>query len=257
LENNKNMVRLSRQERIKKNKDRAVKEENIKNALMDVAAGKLSGRAAARLYGISSTVLNNRINCVTASSTKGRSPILSMATELLIVFMINKLAEWGFGLNPIDVIQIVQNYLSSTNQMELFKNGSPTLEWFYSFRGRHPDVRLRIAQNLPSDRAKASSPKIVDEFFKKVHDVYTEHNLWDRPENIFNCDESGYQADQGKLRILCDKSLKNAKRLTGNNTKQSYTVLSASSAAGQYLPPLFVFKGKPSVIFIKICNIHY
>ena len=117
------------------------------------------------------------------------------------------------------------------------------MEWFYCFRGRHPNLRLRIAQNMPSDQTKASDPKIVDDFFVKVEGIYARYELWDRPENIFNKYESGYQCDQGRMKILCDLLLRNAKKLTGNNNKFSYTVLSTGSAVG-FLPPLFVFKGK-------------
>ena len=59
---------------------------------------------------------------------------------------------------------------------------------------------------MPSDRAKASDKGIVDDFFEKVHKVYDTHDLWDRPDCIFNTDESGYQCNQGNLKILCSKS---------------------------------------------------
>ena len=75
----------------------------------------------------------------------------------------------------------------------MFSNGIPTLDWYNSLRSRFSDLRLRVAQNMPSDRAKASSQDKV----KKVND---KHDLHDRPEKIFNCDESGFQPDQGSLK---------------------------------------------------------
>ena len=47
---------------------------------------------------------------------------------------------------------------------------------------------------------KASDPKIVDDFFEKVKEICAKNDIWERPE--FNCDESGYQSDQGNLSFL-------------------------------------------------------
>ena len=88
--------------------------------------------------------------------------ILSIATESTIVFMITQLAEWGFGLNYLQVLALVTVYLVTSQQTDLFRNGTPTIEWYRGFRTRNPDLRLRKAQNMPSAREKAPDPKIIE-----------------------------------------------------------------------------------------------
>ena len=115
--------------------------------------------------------------------------------------MISKLAEWGFGVNSSDDLSIVGSYLVSSQQNHLFKTGAPTIEWYSGFRHHNPESSLRKAQNMPSDRAKASDKGIVD-FFEKVQKVYDKHDLWDRPDCIFNTDESGYQCNQFSVLVM-------------------------------------------------------
>ena len=77
----------------------------------------------------------------------------------------------------------------------MYKNGKPIIEWYYSLKSRPPDLQTRGPQTLASDRARAADTKIVVDFFEKVKGFMQKNALWDRPENVFNCDESGNQCD--------------------------------------------------------------
>ena len=66
-------------------------EEAFQNALRDINSGKMSQAAAAKVYGIPSSTLNDRINGTSSSFNRGSPPILSVATEATIVFMIKRL----------------------------------------------------------------------------------------------------------------------------------------------------------------------
>ena len=69
-------------------------------------------------------------------------------------------------------------------------------------------------------------------------------DLLDKPSNIFNDDESGYQADQGKYNVVVKKGQSRPSRLTGNNQKQQYTVLWTGNANGVMLPLFVIYKAK-------------
>ena len=77
-----------------------------------------------------------------------------------------------------------------------------------------------------------------------VKDVYDKYDFHNKPCHIFNCDESGFQCDCGKMKIVCRRSCKNPKKLGGSNEKVMYTVLSCCNSIGEFLPNNIIFKGK-------------
>ena len=103
-------------------------------------------------------------------------------------------------------------------------------------------MRTRFTQNNLSDRARSVSPTIIKDFFEKLSKIYSYNVI--EPENIFNADETGFQCGAGQIKIVCNKSLRNAHSIAGNNQRQSYTILYCCSASGEFLPPLILFKGK-------------
>ena len=56
------------------------------------------------------------------------------------------------------------------------------------------------------------------------------------PEQIFNCDETGFLLSAQENVVLSESYNKNPHRI-GGNTKNSLTVLACGSAAGQLMPP--------------------
>ena len=78
-------------------------------------------------------------------------------------------------------------------------------------------------------------------------DVYSQSDLLvaeDTAEQIFNCDKTGCSTDPTGKKMFFKKSLKENYLMTPNCGKAMYTVLVAGSAAGEYLPPQFIFKEK-------------
>jgi hypothetical protein len=73
------------------------------------------------------------------------------------------------GVNKFEIRRIVENYVTTTNQTEIFKNGSPGKKWLKLFMKRwNKDLSLRTPQNLPKSRAIAVSQECIDEFFSMV-----------------------------------------------------------------------------------------
>jgi hypothetical protein len=66
--------------------------------------------------------------------------------------------------------------------------------------------------------------------------------MHDKPQNVYNVDETGFSGSQGSARILCKKWMKNPARICGNNEKTMFTVTFCCNAAGKYLPPYVAYK---------------
>jgi hypothetical protein len=66
----------------------------------------------------------------------------------------------------------------------------------------------RLAQNLPSNRAQSLTPAKIDVCFQMCLKYYDFLDIHAKPQNIYNCDESGFSGNQGSKRVLCKKGIK-------------------------------------------------
>lgn len=67
-------------------------------------------------------------------------------------------------------------------------------------------------------------------------------NLTNKPQYVFNADESGFHHDPSRMHGLGVKG-KALSRISGGTGRESTTVPSCVSADGSTLPPLIIFKG--------------
>lgn len=70
----------------------------------------------------------------------------------------------------------------------------------------------------------------------------TENNLLDRPENIFNVDETDITMERSPARVVCAKGL-TLQSITSSRGK-NLTIIACGSSAGTRLPPYYIFPGK-------------
>jgi len=218
------------------------REAQIKLALEAIEKG-MSFREADKLYGIPYGTLSKRYRGKTTSKL-GAPTILSNTVENLIVQLIIFMADIGFGFNKIEILSIVCNYLKESNQTHIFKNGIPSDEWFTAFLKRHPILAQRCTSNIQKNRCLATQASVIDEWFNKLKTIYDENDFHHKPFHIFNCDESGFQCDQGKCKIICRKGTKHPRLLANSNDKTMYTVLFCCNAGGEYLPVNIIYKSK-------------
>ncbi|KAK3764026.1 hypothetical protein RRG08_004390 [Elysia crispata] len=64
------------------------------------------------------------------------------------------------------------------------------------------------------------------------------------PEQIYNCDESGFVTDPKCQVVLATKGAKRVNQHIGGSGREQITVNCAGSASGKSLPPYVVYKGK-------------
>jgi hypothetical protein len=218
-------------------------EEQMQLAIKDVNRNTYSLNQAAKLYGIPKTTLFDRVNnrYDRPGTGSGATSWLPEEFESLLVDALIKLAEWGYGLNFSGVKMIVRSFLKNTEFKHLFKNGIPGVDWYRHFMHRHrTQISERKVQNLASNRAYSCTPDIIDDFFTLLSKQFDSSNF-EMAHLIWNVDESGFSCDPGNDKIICPRGSKDVKKLVGNNEKAMYTVASCCSAAGEFLPPFFVY----------------
>ncbi|KAJ8942948.1 hypothetical protein NQ314_009861 [Rhamnusium bicolor] len=214
------MPRSKKDDEIRR-KYKSYNEESMKNTVSQVKNGTLSVKRAAEIYGINRSTLINHLKNYKCKAVD-HPTVLTLQEEKLLVNSLIKLAEWGFGLDRFKL----------------------RIAWIKSFENRwKKEIRNRVAQNLPKNRAEACSLETLNDFYEKFKNAIEGLDLSNKPQNIFNCDESGFQTDAGIQKILCRKG-SNIPHKLGNVTKATYTALVCCSAIGEYLPLFVNYKGQ-------------
>ena len=65
-----------------------------------------------------------------------------------------------------------------------------------------------------------------------------------RPENMLNCDESGFQPNNGGGLLYMNRQNRHNYDMECDNTEEKFTVMFTCSATGSWLPPLCPLQGQ-------------
>ena len=103
----------------------------------------MSRRAAAVRYGVSRTTIKRYLEFVPTvdaarvaqKSPRGHPTILTNAEEELIVTAVVASGEYGFGRDKVDILSIVQDFVTTMGRPNPFKNGKPGEDWFLNWLG--------------------------------------------------------------------------------------------------------------------------
>lgn len=141
----------------------------------------------------------------------GHPPALSMLEEEHLVKLIVTLQEWGQLSSCSDVLKYADDYVKLLNLQSRFTEKGPTKDWYYGFikRWSH-ELKLMKSTSLESSRAVGVSHEIVAGWFAKLYDVLKKLDLLDKPQNIFNTDESGFCEEAGSRVVLVKRDSKYA-----------------------------------------------
>ena len=88
-----------------------------------------------------------------------------------------------------------------------------------------------------------TSQEVFSSHFQLLKDTLEKYDLFDKPAQIYNCDESGMPLEHSMPKTVALRGTKKVRqRSSGNKTQIS--VLGCVSATGQTLPPMVIFAGK-------------
>ncbi|CAK1579960.1 unnamed protein product [Parnassius mnemosyne] len=104
-------------------------------------------------------------------------------------------------------------------------------------------LSIKKPQAVEIARKNAADPFIIQEFYDIVDKVIKELGIENKPERIYNIDETSYCSEPQKTKVIGLKGYPST-RITSSAGKANTTVLVASNAAGGKGPPFISFKGK-------------
>ncbi|CAH2087874.1 unnamed protein product [Euphydryas editha] len=165
-----------------------------------------------------------------------------------------KCAEIYFGLLPIEVKKLEYQYGVQLNA----KNIPPSrhqinmagIDWFQNFMRRNPHLSLRIPEETSSSRATSFNKPNVNSFFEIYQRLLQKYQF--NASRIWNIDETGVTTVQKPKKIVAARGQKQIGAITSAERGTLVTLACASNAAGNFIPPMFVFpRLKYSEMFIR------
>ena len=217
-------------------------QEAMDQARQEVEAGRLSLRQAAQQFGVPKSSLSDRVSGRVASDcVQGQRPLLTPADEYSLVEYLLYSASHGF---PLTKPQVLAHALAIYNLRH--QDAPKTVlgqTWWINFRERH---HHRLTARTPDiiDRGRASCAKrgAIEEYFRLLTTTLEEHGLREKPRQIYNCDETGFQLDSARRQVIVPRGTKHAYR-QAQGTRDHITVLACLNAAGEDIPPFVIYKG--------------
>lgn len=116
--------------------------------------------------------------------------------------------------------------------------------WWRSLLKHHPEISLRKSQNFGMVRTTLITRQTIEAYYRHLLETLHDNsigNLLDKPHLIFNADESGFEFDAINKIVAAAKGARHMLRIS-KGQHEKVTVLTCVSAAGNSIPPMFIFK---------------
>jgi len=213
----------------------------LEKALVDIHSGKSVNGISKSSDIPKSTLIAKLKGHRPVGKRTGPPTVLSAEEEAIIVRWILHLSERGFPVTKTQLLNNVTYLIKQLDRKTPFTNGQLGRHWYESFLHRHPEISIRVAQNLPKSRASMTEDILLN-WFKKIEQHLVEKELLDIDgTRIFNCDESAFYLCPKGERVLVRKGDKAVYSFTQNDEKECLTVLFMTNATGALVPPMIVF----------------
>ncbi|XP_033747537.1 uncharacterized protein LOC117332656 [Pecten maximus] len=166
--------------------------------------------------------------------------MLTTNEEMALVTYIKYSQEHSMPLTTKMIKTFVRGIVKKSGRTSTIGENGPSNKWFRGFLKRHPDLKMRKPQTIDGGRVRMANKTVMKQYFDLLHNTMEKHGLLNKPEQIFNFDETGF----GKGIIAQDKVC------TGNgNTFTRQTSLTTHStaavcvsASGQVLPTFLIYE---------------
>ncbi|XP_018020256.1 uncharacterized protein LOC108676651 [Hyalella azteca] len=178
-----------------------------------------------------------------AEDHRGKKLVLSREIEMTILNCIKGMEQMGMSPPITELQNILQDWLVANQYVTSFKDNRPGLDWVYSFLKRHGLCLKKGGQMQLARKTVTSDPFIIYGFYDLLEKVINDLGIANRPQCIYNLDETCFPTDPSKTKTIGTKGVKTV-RVTHGSNRENTTVLATACADGTALDPLIVFKGK-------------
>lgn len=166
-------------------------EDDMEQALKAIKAGLTLGKAS-KQFNIPKMTLSDRVRGKYQTSTVGRPTELSSDEEMVLIYYIKYMASIAHPLTPSQIKVFAWNIAKRKGNTRFNATTGPGHTWWDKFRKRHSqDLTLRKPDNLDRGRSRMANANVMNQHFDLLRETLEKLQIKDKPDRIFNCDESG------------------------------------------------------------------
>ena len=224
-------------------KKRKWDQANMEMALSELRNKTMKPTEASRYYKIPRKTLTDRISKNIKDDCKGggAGTFLSQEHEESLCSYIDYMAKRGF---PLTISQIIMYawVIDKTKGEQKFGPNGPCHGWWLGFKKRHPEsAKLRKPDSLDRGRALFSTVNTLREYFQLLKSVLEEGDFMNRPQDIYNCDETVIDLNKSSQKLVVPGRFRSSHSRQVASTEH-ITIHCCISAAGNTMPPFIIYK---------------
>jgi hypothetical protein len=156
--------------------------------LIDAVTSDLGSQAASIEFNVPASTIRQHRRQRNLNIRAGRPSYLTSLQEDHFVSLLKLLPDYGFSVTKEVALELAADYFQSLNT-----NMKPGYKWLNRFINRHAeDIVWKKQQKLERSRADSFTEANREGWFITLKAVMVEHNLFDKPSQIFNVDETGF-----------------------------------------------------------------
>lgn len=230
-------------------------EESMRGAIQEVLSNNMGYKRAAQAYNVPQSTLEDRVKKArlnnlspSEAATKGLGrykTVFSEQQEKELVKYILELEERLFGITLKELRELAYE-LAEQNKIPHTFNRQKKLagkDWMYGFLERHQEISLRNPEKTSLARAKGFNRHVVQKFYDLLESIINKHQI--SASNIYNVNETGVTTVPTKTsKVLAMRGKKQVGALSSAERGTLVTVETCMSAAGNFMPPMYIFPRK-------------
>ncbi|XP_062558652.1 uncharacterized protein LOC134223503 [Armigeres subalbatus] len=221
--------------------------DNMIQAVKTVRDG-IPKREASRKYNVPRKTLDRYLRKSTAGEKVEMPPlgslfpVFSRVQEDEMISELMKFSQSGYGLTSRDVRSLA---FEKAEELGLDHPFNRTVklagkDWLKHFMLRNSSLALRKPEATSMARIKGFNRNSVQEFWNLLETVFNDHEY--SASRIWNMDETGVSTVPTKAsKIVAKKGQRHVAGISSGERGITTTVIFAMSAAGNYVPPFFIF----------------
>lgn len=224
------------------------KQEILKKAIDKVMSKTFSLRKSSEIYNVPKSTLFDYIKKLKQGGEiklplkKGRfDPTFTEEYEEALITHVVDMSNRCMPLTRKEFLKLSFDLAEQSKLNHRFNmiKKSAGKHFYYDFVKRHPELSLRRPESTSLMRAVGFNRPQVERFFNNLKDICEKYNFG--PSDIYNCDETGVSTVQKQAKVMTLKSNRQVGKLTSAERGKNVTVMFCTSAAGYFIPPLFIF----------------
>ena len=175
------------------------------------------------------------------TNPNGRLTLLTPDEEKYLINYIQYMTKHASPLTVQQIRGFTWQVIVVSGRASQFKNTGPSEKWWRGFKKSHSkEITLRKPGNLDRGRGRMANEHVVSNHFKTLGKISEENDSLNKPEHIFNVDESGMSMNCTNGKVVVKKGAK--AHSTAKDQRDHITVNCCVSANGQTIPPFIIYE---------------